>query len=145
MRNITTNLIVLCTFGILGTPAFAGYVSVDLSSYVNNHVSTHPDTFPTGNGVTGNQGSGIPFDISTYQSVAGAWLAPSTGASVTVDLTGLSLTGQVSFYALLNNYDGTANVDEYDVTVATTNGDSVTYQSIGGKDTGITTNTFIQT
>jgi hypothetical protein len=80
----------------------------------------------------------------------GTWLAPGPNTSLVVDLSGLGITGQASFYALLNNYYGTPGLDEYDITIKATNGDSVTYQSIGGVDTrdynqNVFTNTIAST
>ncbi|MDR3438832.1 hypothetical protein [Telmatospirillum sp.] len=47
---------------------------------------------------------------------------------------------------MLNNYYGNHGVDEYDITIKATNGDSVTYQSIGGVDTcDYNTNVFTDT
>ncbi len=122
----------------VATSAQAGFTTVDLSSYVNGNVSINPATYPTGTSM-GNQGTNIPFFIAQYPSksgVEGTWLSNGViGDSVTVDLTGMSISGQASFYALLNNYYGTPGADEYDITIMATNGDSVTYQSIGGVDT----------
>jgi len=119
-------------------PAFATYTTVDVSTYVNGSVAIRPDTFPIGT-TTGNQGSGIPFQTApnpSNPSLMGTWLAPSyTGATLVVDLSALDISGQASFYALLNNYYGTPGADEYDITIKATNGDSITYQSIGGVDT----------
>ena len=133
-------------------PAFATYTPVDISSYVNGNVSIRPDTFPIGTS-TGNQGSGVVFATSpnpANPSVMGTWLAPGPNTSLVVDLSGLGITGQASFYALLNNYYGTPGLDEYDITIKATNGDSVTYQSIGGVDTrdynqNVFTNTIAST
>jgi hypothetical protein len=120
-------------------PAMADYITVDISSVVNGSISINADSIPTGT-TAGNQGTPIPFTISTYQGVAGAWFAagsasPGTSSTLTFNLSGLDISGQQSFYALLNNYFGTAGEDEYDITVTATNNDSVTYQSIGGVDT----------
>ena len=134
-------------------PAFATYTTVDVSTYVNGSVAIRPDTFPIGT-MTGNQGSGIPFQTAPNPgnpSLMGTWLAPSsTGATLVVDLSTLDISGQASFYALLNNYYGTPGADEYDITIKATNGDSITYQSIGGVDTrdyneNIYTNTIAST
>lgn len=118
---------------VLSIPLSAAtYTTVDLSAYVNSNVSINPATFPTGTG-TGNQGTGIPFNVATFGNAEGTWnpLFSSTGV---VDVH-VNISGQASFYALLNNYFGTPNADEYNITVKATNGDSVTYQSIGGVDT----------
>ena len=133
-------------------PAFAAYTTVDISSYVNGSVAINPQTFPIGTS-TGNQGSGVVFKTSPNPndaSLMGTWLAPSDNASLVVNLSGLGITGQASFYALLNNYFGTPGQDEYDITIKATNGDSVTYQSIGGVDTrdynqNVFTNTIAST
>ena len=135
-----------------GAPAFAAYTPVDISSYVNGSVAINPDSFPIGTS-TGNQGSGVVFQTAPNPyapSLMGTWLAPSANASLVVDLSGLNITGQASFYALLNNYYGTPGADEYDITITATNGDAFTYQSIGGVDTrdynqNVFTNTIAST
>ena len=114
--------------------AVAGYVNVDLGSYVNANVDFNPDTFPTGTS-TGNKGTTIPFNIATYNGVAGSWIAPSGSAVLTVNLNGLNISGQQSFYALLNNYYGTSGFNEYDITVNATHSVTTTFSSIGGVDT----------
>lgn len=123
-------LIAAATFS--AGPAHAAFQTIDVSSYVNGNVAFNPGTFPTGLS-TGNQGTMIPFDVSSYNGAAGTWLAPSTNGS-TLDVH-VSFSGAQSFYALLNNYYGTPGADEYDITIKASNGDQVTYQSIGGKDT----------
>ena len=112
--------------------ASAQYTTVDLSSIVDANVAINPQSFPVGT-TTGNQGTTIPFKISPYGSngYAGVWI----GYNQTVTVSNINAPGQASFYALLNNYYGTPGADEYDITIRTTNGDSVTYQSIGGVDT----------
>lgn len=124
---------------LLGTsPAWATFTTVDISSYVNANVSINAATYPTGLS-TGNQGTGIPIDIAEYpggSGVEGTWLSNgAAGNSLTVDLTSYNISGQASFYALLNNYYGTPGANEYNITINTTTGGSVTYQSIGGLDT----------
>jgi hypothetical protein len=110
----------------------ASFTSVDISSYVNSNVAINPQTFPTGT-TTGNEGTGIPFDVATYNGIAGTWNAEFSSTE-TLDVK-LNVSGQASFYALLNNYFGTPGADEYNITIKATDGDSVTYQSIGGVDT----------
>jgi len=113
--------------------AFAtAFTTIDLSSYLNGNIAINPQTVPTGTS-TGNQGTIIPFNIGVYGSNAGIWLA-SNSSTETLDVK-LAVSGQASFYALLNNYYGTPGADEYNITIKATNGDSVTYQSIGGVDT----------
>ena len=120
-------------------PAWGGFTTVDISSYVNSNVAINPGTFPVGT-TTGNAGTGIPMAIAPYPaggSVAGTWNASNTPSYIgaTLDVSGLAISGQASFYALLNNYYGTPGADEYDITIKASNGDSVTYSSIGGVDT----------
>jgi len=138
------------SLALLAGPAFAGFTTVNVDSYVNGNVAINPDQLPIGTS-SGNQGTGIPFAVSASPNNAaysGVWLSPGyTGASLTV--SGLSVTGGASFYALLNNYYGTPGADEYDITMATAT-QSVTYQSIGGVDTrdynaNIFTNTIANT
>jgi PEP-CTERM motif len=132
----------------IASPSFATFSTVDISGVVNGSLDRGTSTFPTGLS-TGNQGSNIPFLVPVNPAIdeAGAWLGTSAGATVTVDV---DAPGQASFYALLNNYNGTQGVDEYDITIKATNGDSITYQSIGGVDTrdfnaNIFTNTIANT
>ena len=112
--------------------AHASYTTVDLDGVVDANLALGEPAFPTGT-TTGNTGTGIPFALSGLNGETGAWIANPWGVE-TVDVK-LDLTGQSSVYALLNNYFGHSGADEYDVTVKATDGDSVTYQSIGGVDT----------
>lgn len=114
--------------------AFAQFTTVDVSAAVNGNIDRGTSTFPVGLS-TGNESTGVPFLVSRYPAgtgYAGSWIGSGTGSSVTV---AVNAPGQASFYALLNNYFGTPGVDEYDITIAASNGDTVTYQSIGGVDT----------
>lgn len=131
---------ILTAFALAGAliagPASATFTTVDLSTYVNGNVAINPDQLPIGTS-TGNQGTEIPFDVAASpqnSSYSGVWLSPGGNSSLTVDLTSLGITGQASFYALLNNYYGTPGGDEYDITIASAT-QSITYQSIGGVDT----------
>lgn len=122
---------------LVGTPAVADattFTTIDISSYLNNNQSINPQTMPVGLS-NGNQSTGIPFQTYAYglNGYMGSWLG--SAGTVDISLTALGLTGQHSFYALLNNYYGTANANEYNITIKGTNGASVTYQSIGGVDT----------
>ena len=136
----------------VATPAAAEFYTVNLDEYVNSYVSINPHTLPIGTS-TGNQGTGIPFQVSSApqnSSYSGVWLSSgAVGSSVTVDLTSYNITGAASFYALLNNYYGTYNVNEYSITIASAT-QSVTYESIGGVDTrdynaNVYTNTIADT
>ena len=130
-------------------PSLAAYTTVDLSGAINGSLDRGTATFPTGLS-TGNQGFDVPFlvPVNPANGDAGAWLGTAgTGASVTVDV---DAPGQASFYALLNNYFGTPGADEYDITITASNGDAVTYESIGGVDTrdfnsNVFTNTIANT
>jgi hypothetical protein len=131
---------VITAFALVGAfaavPASAAFTTVNLDAYVNGSVNINPDQLPIGTS-TGNQGTNILFDVSANPQNAdysGVWLSPGGNASLTVDLAGLGISGQASFYALLNNYYGTPNSDEYDITISSAT-QSVTYQSIGGVDT----------
>jgi uncharacterized protein (TIGR03437 family) len=108
------------------------YTVIDLTSYLNSNITLNPQTIPTGI-TSGNQGTNIPFDIGIFGSNAGIWLASSSNTGI-LDVQ-LNVPGQASFYALLNNYYGTPGANEYNITILATNGDSVTYHSIGGVDT----------
>lgn len=133
---------------VVALPAHAGtFTTVDISSVVNGHVDRNPQTFPLGT-TTGNKGTNIPFQIAPYKGVAGTFIANGgTGDTFTLHV---NIPGQASFYALLNNYYGTPGADEYDVTVGTLSGGSITYKSIGGIDTrdynsNVFTNTIANT
>lgn len=131
--------ILVVAFGTLigSSPAWATYTTVDISSYVNTNVAINAYTYPTGLS-NGNQGTGVPFQIATYGSnnYEGTWLSNGLpGNTLDVSLTSYNITGQSSFYALLNNYYGTPGANEYTVTIKTTDGSSVTFDSIGGVDT----------
>jgi hypothetical protein len=126
------------------TPARATMTTIDLSAYVNTNPSINANTYPTGTS-TGNQGTGIPFDIAQYgaNNYAGSWLAGGTGSSLTIPL---AVTGQASFYALLNNYYGTAGAVEYTITISTQNNGDFIWDAIGGVDTrDYNNNTFTNT
>jgi hypothetical protein len=113
------------------SPVYAMYTTVNIAPYINGNIPITAGTYPVGT-TTGNQGTGIPFAISTLNGLAGAWIAPS--GSATLDVA-ISASGRSTFYALLNNYEGLINVDEYNITFKAENGDSVTFASIGGVDT----------
>lgn len=127
--------LVLFGAAVVSTPALAAFTTVNLDGYVNGHVAINPDTLPIGLS-TGNQGTDIPFLVSASPynpSYSGVWLAPSIGSLLTV--TGLSVSGQSSFYALLNNYYGNPGINEYTITLTGLSGNSVSYESIGGVHT----------
>jgi hypothetical protein len=145
---------VRCVFPLLGSALLgcaalsaASFTNVDISSYVNGNVQYGARTFPTGT-TTGNQNTGIPFNVATFNGIAGNW-SPYGLPTQVLDVP-LHVSGQASFYALLNNIYGTPRADEYDITIKATNGDSITYQSIGGVDTrdynsNVFTNTIANT
>ncbi len=149
MRS-TSLALVFFGAAVVSTPALAAFTTVNLDSYVNGHVAINPDTLPIGLS-TGNQSTDIPFLVSASPnnpSYSGVWLAPSLGSVLTV--TGLSVSGQSSFYALLNNYFGSYGVNEYTITLTGLSGSSVSYESIGGVDTrdynaNVFTNTIADT
>jgi hypothetical protein len=141
-RVRTTLLLAACLQFAAGGSGFARYTTVDTSAVVNTNVPINAWTIPTG--ITeGNQGTGVPFAISTYGdwNYAGAWAAnggarTDTGSgTLTIDLRRMGISGGATIYALLNTYWGTAGLNEYEVTVTETNGASVTFSSIGGIDT----------
>jgi hypothetical protein len=123
------------------------FTTIDITSYLNGNITINPQTVPIGT-TTGNQGTIIPFDIGVHGSNGGIWLA-SSSSTETLDVP-VDVSGQASFYALLNNFYGTPGADEYNITIKATNGDSITYQSIGGVDTrdynaNVFTNTIAST
>lgn len=128
-------------------PAHAVLTNIDLSSYVNANYGIHPSSFPTGVSL-GTEGTGISFDIATFGSYAGIWAGTGgSGVSVTIPL---NVSGQASFYALLNNAYGTTNAIEYRITISTLNNGDFTWDAVGGVDTrdyhqNIYTNTLAPT
>ena len=133
----------------LAGPARAAYTTVDLSPYVNSNIAFNPQSFPVGT-TTGNQGTGIAIATSAFgpAGYTGTWLA-SASTTGTLDVA-VNVSGQSTFYALLNNYFGTPNANEYTITIRATNGDTATYNAIGGVDTrdynaNIFTNTIANT
>ena len=122
---------------VVASPVFAQspFTTINIDQYVNANVALNPSTLPIGLS-TGNMGTDIPFLVSSQiNGISSVYLSPSVaGATLTVDLTPYGITGQQSFYALLNNYFGTPGVNEYDIVISSANR-SVTYQSIGGVDT----------
>lgn len=122
--------------------AHADFVTVDIQPYLNGTVAINPQDFPVGLS-DGNTGTGIPFETYSYGDngymgsafLAGQSPSPGTSSTLTIDLTSLDISGQASFYALLNNYYGQPEVDEYTVTINFAGGASESYSSIGGVDT----------
>jgi hypothetical protein len=129
------SIVTLLAFA-LATPALAAFNEVNLDSYVNANVLINANTLPIGLS-SGNAGTGIPFLVSASPNSAsdsGIWLSSGVpGDNLTV--SGLSISGQESFYALLNNFYGTLGADEYDITITTAANQTITYKSIGGVDT----------
>ena len=132
MTRLTTLSLLALVIG--GSTAHAAYTTVDLSGFANASPDRGEGTYPTGTSM-GNLGSPIPFMLSGTNGVLQNYISPSSTASSTLDLTSLGLTGQTTFYALLNNYYGTYGQNEYNITISTVQGPSVTYSSIGGVDT----------
>lgn len=128
---------------VAALPAHAGtFTTVDISSVVNGHVDRNPQTFPLGT-TTGNKGTNIPFQIAPYNGVAGTFIANGgTGDTFTLHV---SIPGQASFYALLNNYYGTPGADEYDVTVGTLSGGSILINRSEASIRETTTATYLPT
>lgn len=149
-----------------GTCSTAGFTTVNLDAYVNGVVDAGASTLPEGLDQCGNEGTNIPFDISSTYTKSGnndgdyvgsgngyasTWLAggPSAAlnrsssvetASLSIPLTSYNIFGPASFYALLNNYYGTANADEYEITInyedpSNLAAYSQTFQAVGGVDT----------
>jgi hypothetical protein len=126
---------------LLETPALASFTTVDISGYLNGNLAINDQDDPIGL-TTGNTGTGISFETYSYgpnDYMGSAFLAgaasPGTSSTLTIDLSGLNISGQASFYALLNNYFGQPGADEYNVTINFVGGASETYESIGGVDT----------
>jgi hypothetical protein len=126
---------------VMSAPARAAFTTVDISGYLNGNLAANDQDDPIGL-TTGNTGTGIPFQTYAYGAnsyMGSAFLAgtssPGTSSTLTIDLSGLNISGQASFYALLNNYYGQPGVNEYNVTINFVGGASETYASIGGVDT----------
>lgn len=142
LRRVLLSLAAIVTACATAAPARAAFTTVDVSTYLNGNVDLNPQTDPVGFGY-GNRDTGIPFQTYPHGSnsymgsafLAGASPSPGTSSTLTIDLSGLNIQGQASFYALLNNYFGTPNVNEYNVIINFVGGGHQTYQSIGGVDT----------
>lgn len=134
MNNIKVSIVTIFVAGMSAALSPAStFTTVDVANYLNSSVQFNPSTFPTG--ITyGNRGADVPFDISLYQGSVGNWAASLNSPQEKLDVK-LDATGATTFYALLNNGFGTPGVNEYDITFEASNGDSITYQSIGGVDT----------
>ena len=140
-RGLSISAIVLAGLCVGAMPAYAGFTTVDISGAINGNVNINPSLFPIGLG-TGNTGTGIPFQTYAFTPtgyMGSAFLAgqssPGSSSILTIDLSSLNITGQASFYALLNNYYGTPTADEYTVTINFVGGASESYSSIGGVNT----------
>ena len=140
-RGSSLCAIVLAGLCAAAGPARAGFTTVDISGAINGNVAINPSLFPIGL-TTGNTGTGIPFQTYAYTRsgyMGSAFLlgqsSPGSSPILTIDLSSLNITGQASFYALLNNYYGTLNADEYTVTINFVGGASESYASIGGVNT----------
>jgi len=138
--RISVLAVAAATF-VFSTPAHAGFTTAVISSYLNGNVTTGIQDDPVGHSY-GNTGTGVPFETSAYGKdgyMGSAFLAgqssPGTSSTLAINLNALDLSGQASFYALLSNYYGTPGANEYSVTINFTNGQSETYNSIGGVDT----------
>jgi len=150
MKKILLSLLILSMYS---PPVQADYTTVDIGSYINTAGTLNPTTFPKGLS-TGNTGTGIPFYTSTLPSSSnmgfallgaptvlptGITLKPGapTGldSELTINLSSYNLSGQVSFYLLLNNYYGNAGLNEYTVNLNFNDSASQSYNSIGGADT----------
>jgi autotransporter-associated beta strand protein len=114
---------------------------VNISSYLNGNLSINDQLDPLGL-TEGNTGTGVPFLTAAYGPngyMGSAFLAgnysPASSSMLTINLASQHITGQSTFYALLNNYFGMPNVNEYNVVLNFTNGTSVTYASLGGVNT----------
>jgi len=120
------------------------YSYIDLCGVVNQTPSIAAAEYPIGTS-TGNTGSGITFTTCAYSSgtMGSVMLNGSltslvdNGASlptnITIDIP--DITGQKTVYALLNNYFGTLDANEYQFAVNFTDGTSVSFDAIGGTDT----------
>lgn len=128
----TIVLVFVAAVSAVVTPA-ATFTTVNVANYLNSNVQFNPSTFPTG--ITyGNQGANVPFDISLYHGIVGNWAASLNSPQEKLDVK-LDVAGATTFYALLNNGFGTPGANEYDLSFEASNGNSITYQSIGGVDT----------
>lgn len=132
--------------------AKADYTTVDISGYINGQISANVADDPVGLS-TGNTGSNVPFftyaknSVTNNSYMGSIFVGARVGQpdSVTIDLSNYHLSGQVSFYMLLNNYWGTpcsalppspANcTNEYNVALNYAGGGTQIFPSYGGYDT----------
>lgn len=151
-RLITAVICLPILLVLFSLSARADYTTVDISGYINGQISTNVADDPIGLS-TGNTGSNVPFFTYAESSITGNNYMGSIfiGSrvnkpnSVTINLSGYNLSGQVSFYMLLNNYWGTpcsasppspANcTNEYNVALNFADGGTQVFPSYGGYDT----------
>jgi hypothetical protein len=138
-----TQLLLISTVAasIGASGARAGFIEANISGYLNGNIGINPQDFPVGL-YDGNTGTGIPFHTYSFGNngyMGAAFLAgqtsPGTSSTLTVDLSSQDISGQASFYALLNNYYGTPGADEYTVTINFAGGQSESYSAFGGVNT----------
>ena len=136
----------------LAPSAFANYVTVDLSSYVNlgfmNSWYINGTEFGPIIGTTnGNQGSSIPFAVANAPDTSGQggnnnfwfglWGAPGNqlfGSPLSVTIP-VNESGVTTVYTLADNTYGSAGNNEFNVTFNPLSGSPVTEQYIGSNNT----------
>jgi hypothetical protein len=137
IRAFSVSVAILLAAGFSGQAmAEPVYTTIDIDGYVDWQITNAPGTMPIGVS-TGNQATNIPFDVSASPNNpnwSGIWLADGVGDTLSIDLGDYNLTGQTTVYALLNNFYGTPNANEYNVTISTAT-QSIAFTSIGSVDT----------
>ncbi|MEM6682477.1 MAG: hypothetical protein AAF607_09565 [Pseudomonadota bacterium] len=95
----------------------------------------NPSIYPTGSGITGNQGTGIPFDIPTTGTQF--WAANSVGGAsgmAQLDVNGINLERVDTVYMLINTFWGNATPGETSVEFKAGNGTTQLFALTGGID-----------
>jgi hypothetical protein len=110
--------------GVLSASADT-YTPINLSPYVDSSYNSliNPSQYPTGTGITGNQGSPVPFDIAnvgvpgtpTFLNYWGGTPGGQGDFGNTLAITGRSINSNTA-YTLINSTFGTAGDNPIDVT-----------------------------
>ena len=122
------------------TTTASTFTHVNMCGYVNTNPSIAA-SYPVGSEITGNSGTNIPFTTCAFGGggmgtlvMQGTDTLPSNAPqSIEIDVPNVS--GQKTVYALLNNYFGTTDANEYTFAVNFTDSTSVSFDAIGGQDT----------
>src|SRR5215831_14250520 len=151
MRRIPLKVAVTLVLAMAPT-AFANYVTVDLSNYVNlgftNSWFINGFEFSSIIGTTtGNQGSSVPFQVADVPDTSGQggnnnfwfglWGGPSNqlfGSPLSVTVP-INMSGVTTVYTLADNTFGRAGNTEFSVTFTPSSGSPITGFYVGSDNT----------